>query len=288
MMNRHRIVVSAENNPYVAWQAKLFYYSCVSRLHQIPTIIVHETGHKWHRDFFDLVKAGCIVRSAPSYRVTGHGDEYPPRNTAGTLLHAAEMLDGPEEFIVLCDPDMIFVRQPQFPQSLSGEYYSYMDYDQEFVGVAQRNMGKERQVMTPRQKEELRCGVPYVIPVADARRLAEAWLEAVDAFPPRHWVDIMHAFGPAVAHLGLSLTLTHMMDDNCRPDTKLRGDVVHYCYGDDTWDKRHYSTEEKARGVWEPHAVAPKETVLGEILSQLSEARDFYRDPYFDRSGVRR
>jgi len=53
--------------------------------------------------------------------------------------------------------------------------------------------------MIEAQKGELRCGVPYVIPVSDAGRLAELWLEAIDAFPPRRWEDNMYAFGLAVA-----------------------------------------------------------------------------------------
>ena len=280
MTNKHRIVVSAENNPYAAWMAKLFYFSCISRLNHSPIIIVHESGRAWHPDFYDLVKCGAFVRSAPSYRVTGYGDVYYPRNSAGTLLHAAQMCGGQDEFIVLCDPDMIFVRQPHFPESLSADHYAYMNYDRAGVETARKRMGIALDRIDA-QKKELCCGVPYVIPVADAHRLAEAWLEAVDAFPPREWEDIMYAFGLAVVKLGLRVTSTHMMNFNNRPDDLTSSDIIHYCYGNDDWNKRHYITEEQARKVWNPPVKASKGTILGEILSQIEEARDFYRDLIF-------
>lgn len=167
MAGRHRIVVSSENNPYAAWQTKLFHYSCVTRLGQLPIVIVHDSGRPWRSDFHDLVRAGAIVRSAPSYRASVH-DDYPPRNTAGTLLHAADLCGRADEFIVLCDPDMIFARRPHFAASLSGDHYPYMmDYDGEEVRAAAAGLGVTPEALDA-QKEELCCGVPYVIPVADA------------------------------------------------------------------------------------------------------------------------
>ena len=112
---RYRIVVSAENTPYMAWQAKLFHFSCVSHLNHSPIFIVHECGSKWRRDFQELADAGAIVSRAPSYRITSNGDDYPPRNAAGTLLHAAELCSAKDEFIGtlrsgydLCTPTQFF------------------------------------------------------------------------------------------------------------------------------------------------------------------------------------
>jgi hypothetical protein len=82
---QHRVVVSAENNCYSGWQSKLFYYSCVTRTSFQPLFVVHTMGSEWHPDFCELVKAGALVRSAPSYTSTPY-DCYVPRNTAGTLL----------------------------------------------------------------------------------------------------------------------------------------------------------------------------------------------------------
>ena len=113
---RYRIVVSAENTPYLAWQAKLFHFSCVSRLSRSPIVVVHDCGSKWHRDFQELAEAGAIVSRAPSYRMTSNGDDYLCRNHAGTLLHAAELCSAKDEFIVFCDPDMILYTNLIFPE----------------------------------------------------------------------------------------------------------------------------------------------------------------------------
>ena len=271
---RYRIVVCAENSPYLAWQAKLFHFSCVSRLTRSPIIVVHDCGSKWRRDFQELANAGAIVSRAPSYRITSNGDDYSPRNTAGTLLHAAELCSAQDEFIVLCDPDMIFVRQPDFSRSLSGEYYGYVNYDRKLVRRAAKKIGIRLEVLD-RQKEELCCGVPYVIPVAAAKQLAEAWLQAMDEVSPREWEDQMSAFGLAVVKLGLRITLTDMMNHNYWPNAVVNRDVIHYCYGDKTWNKRNYFTARQARKVWSP-AAAQQGTILAELFSQIREARDFY------------
>lgn len=278
MKPSHRIFVSAENNAYCGWQTKLFYFSCVTRLNHQPTIIVHNSGQRWHQDFYDLARAGARVRSAPSYAQSVN-DYYHPRNTAGTLIHATEMCRQ-DELIVLCDPDMIFVSDPDFPESLSGNFYSYMDYDGPEVVAATRNF-KVSPVKLEKQKKELRCGVPYVIPAVHAQRLAELWLQAVDAFPPRRWIDIMHAFGLAVVRLGLRVTLTDLVDTDERPKARVRRNMIHYCYGDETWEKRAFAEEEKAGEVWFPGIDARKGTILGEILSQIVEARKFYQSVYF-------
>ena len=271
----YRIVVSAENSPYLAWQAKLFHFSCVSRLNHSPIVIVHECGSKWHRDFQELADAGAIVSRVPSYCITSNGEDYPPRNTAGTLLHAAQLCSVKDEFIVLCDPDMIFMRRPSFSRNLSGEYYGCLNYDRKPVRRAAKKIGI-RLEMLDRQKEELCCGVPYVIPVAAAKPLADAWLQAIDAFSPRRWEDQMYAFGLAVVKVGLTLTLTHMMSHDYWPDAMVDCDVIHYGYGDKTWNKRSYFTTRQARKVWSSPAVAQQGTIRAEVLAQIKEARDFY------------
>lgn len=278
--SKHRVVVSAENNAYVAWQVKLFYYSCLVHLLHQPLIVVHETGQRLHPYFHDVIRAGGVVCRAPSYRITGRGDEYPPRNTAGTLLHAAKVCGGQHEFIVLCDPDMLFLREPDFPSALAGDYYSYMDYSRAEVRQAGRRMG-----LTLRQLSEhgeaLKCGVPYVIPVASASDLARRWLKAIDAFAPRRWTDIMHAFGLAAAGMNLKPILSRTVVVNDGRGASLAGDVIHYCYGSETWDKRRYVHEDEVEGVWEPPPTAPGEAVLSEIFRQIRGAREFYRDSLF-------
>lgn len=269
------ITVSAENNPYMAWQCKLFHFSCISRLQQTPVIVVHETGAELHPDFQDIIKAGGRVHRAPSYKLSARGDLYAPRNTPGTLLQAGLMCDGEENLIVLCDPDMIFVRRTEFSLALSGDYCSYMNYDLDTVVSAREALGIPPGKISD-QKEALRCGVPYSIPAREARALGEEWIKAIDAFPQRKWEDVMYAFGLAAVGLGLTIELTRMAQSNYWPDAIVETNVVHYCYGDATWSKRHYYNEEQARNVWHSDLKAREGTVLDEILSQIGEANEYY------------
>ncbi|HEX8891587.1 MAG TPA: hypothetical protein VF779_20730 [Pyrinomonadaceae bacterium] len=276
MSHQHLIVVSAENNPYMAWQSKLFHFSCLSRLKQLPVIVVHETdAGALHRDFQDIIKAGGRVVRAKSYKLSTRGDIYRPRNTPGSLLSVVEEFGARDEFIVLCDPDMIFARDVVFPETLTGDFCSYINFDRDFVEDARHALDIPR-ALIDEQKESLRCGVPYVIHARDARALGEAWLEAIDAFSARKWEDVMYAFGLAAVKLGFKVNLTHMAQSNYWPDAILKMDVVHYCYGDESWSKRHYFHEAQAQTVWRPRVEAATGTVLGEILKQIGEAEKFY------------
>ena len=280
MTGKHQIVVSAENNAYMGWQCKLFYYSCVTRMNHQPIIIVHDSGSDWHPDFYELAKTGCGIYPAPSYRVNGFGHDYACRNHPGTLIQAAALLAGQDLLIVLCDPDMIFMSPAEFPEILSGEFSSFMNYDRDFVTAALRELGLERETLDA-QKDSLCCSVPYVVPVKNAGELGAKWLEAVDAFYPRRWEDVMYAFGLAVLKLGLKLNVTRLADHNYWPEEKAKHAMIHYAYGDERWNKRRYSTNEQAPNIWQPPEGEPKGTILGELCAQIREAREFYRDVYF-------
>ena len=272
--SRQHIVVSAENNAYLAWQCKLFHYSCVSRLKQTPLFVVHQNGRDWPPDFNEIADRGGRVRGAPSYRSVA-APNYSPRNTAGTLYHAAMIGYQRDDFIVLCDPDMIFVRKPTFPNRLAAEHYSYLDLRPEVREAAQR-LGINDESLKKRSRE-ISCGVPYVVPVGQARELAEVWLEAIDSFTPSALEISMYSFGLAVIRLGLKLAVSRLVISNYRRLDKVNAaDIIHYCYGDDVWDKRHYYSGRTASKVWNPSARIRSGTVFGEIVSQLREAREYY------------
>jgi hypothetical protein len=280
MTGKHQLVVSAENNAYTGWQCKLFYYSCVTRLKHQPIIIVHDSGHDLHPDFHELAKAGCAVQRAPGYRFHGRGDDYACRNTPGTLMHAGKLFADRDTLIVLCDSDMIFTGPVQFPQVLSGEFSSFMNYDRDFVTEALARLGIEREALDG-EKHSLCCCVPHVVPVTLAQELGATWLKAIDAFTPRHWEDVMYAFGLSVLKLGLKLHISHLANHNFWPDEKVSASIIHYAYGDERWTKRNYFREDQMYGLWNPTANAAEGTILGELLKQIREAREFYRDVYF-------
>jgi hypothetical protein len=276
MQAGQRIFVSAENNAYCGWQCKLFYVSAVTRLNHRPTFIVHDSDHGWHRDFHDLMRAGATVHAVPSYAHSVN-DIYKPRNTAGSLIHAAEVCQQ-NEFVVLCDPDMIFIGDPELPNALSLNFYFYMNYDRPEVIAAMQKLNIPPAQLES-QKEALRGGVPYVIPAAVGRELGTLWLGAVDAFPSRDWTDIMHAFGLAATMLGLKVTRTDVVDTNLRQSDPVRRKVIHYCYGDETWDKRSFfRSDYEPEKLWAPSIPANDGTILKEILNQIVEAKRFYEN----------
>jgi hypothetical protein len=273
---RHRIVVSAENNAYTAWQAKLLHYSCASRLGRLPVVFVHGDGGDLHADFLEIARAGGHVVRAPSYKVTRHGDAYAPRNTPGTLREASRRLRDRCDFFVLCDPDMAFVRPPDFPEALSGDRYSYLNYSEEYVRDAGSRIGVATRAIE-RAKERLRCGVPHVVPAAMAAELADAWLEAVDAFTPRRWTDSMYAFGLAALKIGAEVAVTRSVAPNSQSKLPPGASVIHYYALDDAWDKRSYTSDVEIRQLWERRPQAPRGSTLEELLRQIGEAGEFYR-----------
>lgn len=260
----------------MAWQAKLAHYSSVSRLGQAPLIVVHEAEGEDSRDWRDIATAGGTLLHAPSYRTTGGGVPYACRNAAGTLLEAAEVL-GPEvELLLLCDPDIVFARPFQAHRGLAGSACEYLDYTGAPVRAAIERLGLTPSDEALAPEGPLACGTPYIIPRDCAKALAEAWLEAIDAFGDPRWEDNMYAFGLAVLMLNLDLIRIPLADTNYYPDAPVQAPIVHYCYDNDLWSKRKFITERSARRVWKPPRGAEPGSVLAEILQQLEQARSFY------------
>jgi hypothetical protein len=242
---------------------------------QTPLFVVHERDRDWRPEFKEIVDSGGRVRAAPAYRTTKGGADYSARNTAGTLLNAATIGYHRDDFIVLCDPDMIFVRKATFPKRLAAQHYSYLDCGPE-VRAAARRLGISEVVLQKRRRE-ISCGVPYIVPVAQARELGEAWLEAIDSFTPGPLEISMYSFGLAVIKLGLKMVLTESVTTNYRElDSVGSADIIHYCYGSDVWDKRHYFSSRMAAKVWYPSVSGRSGTVLQQIVSQLCETEDFF------------
>ena len=60
----YRVVVSAEASSYMAWQAKLAHFSCLTRLGQAPLVVVHERDGAALPDLADIVRTGGDVLHA--------------------------------------------------------------------------------------------------------------------------------------------------------------------------------------------------------------------------------
>ena len=266
----YQVVVSSENHVYMAWQTQLFCYSCLTRLGQLPIVIVHSTAQPLLEEFKVLKRYGFHVIEAPSYKQHPVG-EYPPRNEVGSFLVAASLREIKGRDILFCEPDMIFVRPLPITSLLSGEYYSYLHYEEARILHVVEKHGLLGEVSL--LNRGYKVGVPYYVPQEHMIRIANRWLRVVDSFDEIGWIDIMYAFGIALLLECLPIQTTRFMNHNQEPMRRLERDLIHYCYGDSLWDKRNF----KERSPMElPDSAYPdcdSTSILGEIFVQLRGAK---------------
>ncbi len=300
----HEIVVSTENNPYQVWQAMLFHASCVRYLGQVPIVVVHTDGQPLLPGFNRIRDAGGHIQTAPNYRQL-NGVNYPPRNTAATLRH----VQTDAEYIVLCDPDMVFLQPLLWHElnlaehQISFEFVGYMDPDiskyQPTLDDVCRRAGVDPELL---RNPQTNGGVPHVIPTRHQRTLSDLWLELMELFPsispcppnepgarPREchigpqkdWLCTMWALIMAARRLNLKPVLTQMCITTQNggqplPPVNAAGPrMIHYCYQDRSFDKHLFDTPEAAEcGVW--NVPGDDGSVCGNIRGQLRQACEFY------------
>jgi len=73
--------------------------------------------------------------------------------------------------LVLCDADMIFLREIVFPERFAAEGCSNLNYDDRRVRAAANRFGIDKTLLMKR-KNSIECAVPHVVPVAYAGKLA--------------------------------------------------------------------------------------------------------------------
>lgn len=266
------IVVSSENSQYMAWQTQLFCYSAVARMQKRPIVIVHKTSEPLREEFLMLIDLGFRVVEGPSFRTHPLG-EYPPRNEVGSLLQVRAIDSLSADYILFCEPDMLFVERFDYHGLLAGEHYEYLDYAAARVCTTARRFGVSQTVQQLNQSYKI--GVPYLIPVRLVDLISSRWLEVLDAFNEIQWIDIMYAFGIALALENLQAETTHNMSVNYRASEPLSGRLIHYCYGDQAWNKRHYLKHSPFQRRTKSFENQSK-TVLEEIAAQIGEAKRFF------------
>lgn len=272
-----QVVVSAENTPYIAWQTQLFCFSALTRVGKAPVVVVHRSAAPLLPEFEIVSYWGCRVIEAPQFRSHPCG-EYPPRNELGTLLTIACLPEFKTGHILFCEPDMLFVDTPEYPAELCAEHYTYLDYTEKRVSDSAQKLGLGDCING--LNDIYHIGVPYFLPASELPRLASRWIEVLDSFVELKWIDIMYAFGLALAVDKLTATVTHLMTHNYDPLRKLDRNIIHYCYGDWRWDKRNYKDgHSPLLSAPLPSRKGLSGTVLGEILNQIQQARGFSRFP---------
>jgi ribosomal protein L16 Arg81 hydroxylase len=270
------LVISSENRHYLAWQTQLCCFSAMARLGVRPIVVVHGGEGGLLPEFGDLERRGCQVLRAPSFGATPKGTICLPRNAIGTLSVVASTGVLRAEHLLLCETDMLFVRPKTSQCVLSGEFYPYVDYgDSQVVSVLDQ-LGMHSAIDVLNGSSQV--GVPYVVPTEMAGRLARRWMDVFDRFESPRWIDPMPAFGIAAALEGLAIEVTRQMITNYDQDACVAAEtLIHYCYGDARWNKRHYvraGTPLLDTRVDEISCVAG--SVLAHIIEQIGEARRYF------------
>lgn len=300
-------VVSAENNYYVAWQAMLFHYSCLKHTGRAPIIVVHGDEPELLPPFRLIAEREGRIQRAPNYR--NRGLEYPPRNSAGSL----QCVESDANYLVLCDPDMVFLRSPHLERCVLAPHqvsfdavgYLYVVDDNRLMLTQACRLAKVP--LAELENHPLSGGVPHIVPRGLQAPLSREWLQAMDFFEPpgknlplvgesqSRWLISMWAMVLAVHRLGLEPKLTEFCVTNFdqsdpRPQLGKVGPVlVHYCYGDAEFNKRKFSTADDVRGaVWQSSAKINLANAV--VCKQLKQAATFYglhenRHPLVSRTG---
>lgn len=207
-----RWIASCENVPYHAWQALLLAHTTRSKCGMEVDFIVHDNVDGSDTD--PLWPSVPNVTKAEAYRSRVLGQDYPPRNTPGTLLVASRTWPN-EDWFVLLDPDML-------PATM---WTPELKWSADKVGYGPAGA---------------RVGVPYVIAGKDAKRLALEWLAVLDSAKRWSWEMVMWAYVVAMRRLGIEYAETEWAQSNYVPGQLLTKPLVHYCYGDWKWNKRAF------------------------------------------------
>ena len=172
-------------------------------------------------------------------------DDYAPYNKPSAVLEWLRRCPPPEEWLLLLDPDCVFVA-PVNAEARRGEPIaqpvSYMR-PEEVRGLVRRHCRRPALVRG--------IGIPVVIHREDLSATAGLWLEKTEAIRDDRlgrdqvgWTAEMWGYAFATAELGLR----HQLLPLARFSTEDHSDrpLIHYCYaaadpeGRWSWDKRRY------------------------------------------------
>jgi hypothetical protein len=288
------IVVASDNNDYLAWQCLVFHHSCITHLGQAPIIVVHGDDGPLVSGYRILQKKGGIIQRLPTYRFAG-AVEYAGRNLWASLKDVKTSADN----IVLCDPDVIFLRHVDFAKIAAGldgeavslERVGYMavgDHNRPVLEEVCRSSWIDKRLLDGITTSG---GMPYVIPIDLRRRIAREWAARTEdclmtslkhhrQMNSEVWISIMWGFVFAALRNDIPMSLTNMCVVNDRiaegqASVLCERQIVHYCYGDDFFNKKNYMNEKDSlEAVWKAHA--PEGTINGAVTRAIHEAAVFY------------
>jgi hypothetical protein len=282
----YEIVASAENTAYLLWQSLLFHASCVETQGVAPTIVVHGDGPLL-AGFRALGELGARILPAPSYRMSD-GGEYTARNTGGSLVEVTH----DRAWTLICDPDFLFLGPlPERAESVlrgcavSWDSVSYMTiggFNRQWLADACLERG-----IDPARLDRVEGGgvVPNFVRRDIHEDFAPRWVSAVDSLVRSArrsgdvpWVTIAWAFALAAWEMDLDLALTQLTQTTIggsgAPESSLRLPILHYCYGDEIFDKRRHGAARSAARVWS--LEAREGSVSAYVVRRLRAAREWF------------
>jgi hypothetical protein len=196
------------------------------------------------------------------------------------------------ELLVLCDPDLVFLRPVAFDRLGAGPGVLAMDGVGYMTAGAADNAGWletgcERAGV---DHAALRGhgpfgGVPYVVHATDRERLARDWLRCIEHFlhadphgrDPIHWIGGMWAAVFAARREGIEIRMTELSAMNWnRGLLDPAASIIHYCLGDETFDKRAFQWGPAATwDVWDVRPVGDG-TVSDRVRAEIADAAAFH------------
>jgi hypothetical protein len=266
------LVVSAENNDYMAWQCMVFHHSCLAHLDCAPIFVVHGEEEELVDGFSRIEAVGGRVQRAPNFR-HGAAIMYAPRNQMKTV----ELVSTDKPWIVLCDADMVFLDRVDFGAIIGRLDETTIALDRiPFLIVHDGNREILHQVCdevaVPIERVEgrpINGATPHLIANSVRSRLCETWepmmeryLQASFAhhggYDPGVWISSMWGLVLAMHALGLDATLIDLCvhtEDDPLVDPAARP-ILHYSYPSDGFDKRRFNTADRCRELWDVRGIA--------------------------------
>jgi hypothetical protein len=281
------IVVSAENTDYQAWQCMVFHHSCETHLGQTPLFVVHGEEPELRAGFGHIERVGGRIQRCPNFRHTGPR-MYAPRNQ----MRTAQLAESDASHIVLCDPDMVFLRSMDFPAMIESMPPRSISLDRiGFLKVTEENRPfiAEACEVSGIDVDELATlpangAPPHIIPNRLRGELCEEWdvhleayLEASHRFYPNGhtdcWIASMWGLVFALQRLAIAPVLTDLCVQTLG-DPEIGSDssrsIVHYSYPTPAFNKKDYWGPDTWHRVWSASAAPGRTT--GAVCEQIAAA----------------
>lgn len=261
------IVVSAENNFFMAWQCMVFHHSARTRLGRTPLFVVHGDEPELVGGFERIRSDGGRIQRAPNFRHAGE-IMYAPRNQMKTV----ELARSDKPWIVLCDADMIFLGDVDFVSIIAGldtetialdriPFLVVHDGNHEIMRDVARKVGIPFEFLV---ENPINGATPHLISMSIRDRLCEQWdplMETYLASAYAHhegydsnvWISSMWGLVLAMHRLGIGAELLDLCvhtesDPSVDPSER---PIIHYSYPNDGFDKRRYTHPGRDAELWQ-------------------------------------